>query len=78
MRGYLILGLLGEQVARSLVSHGVRADAAATWLEGWSNAILCAIHAPAGNAEAIAASLYYRLAAAQGLVEAEDGVSDAG
>lgn len=77
MRGYLILGLVGETIARGLITEHVPQSEAVYWLETWSRIVWGAGSLLPGNAEATATSLCYHLRTAQQLaLVADDGPND--
>jgi hypothetical protein len=76
MQGFLVLGLLGEKIARRMVSQGVAREGASLWLEDWDRVIFKFVKDLDQYSEGIAATLMYKIMMAQEGIDASAVASD--
>lgn len=76
MRGLLILGLLGEKLARLAITEGLDGDVAFQWLEMWNSVCLDAERRRLISCDQVAADLHYQLISLRHAVAVAEGESD--
>lgn len=68
MRGFLVLFLLGEKLARNMHMDGVAAPSALAWLERWNKLVEDGSHASPGNSDITSSLLTYQITALRELI----------